>query len=224
MTCFIITHIKCWVTFVCHLFIGLVFLIWLHFTCASALAWPDDSTAAASACNSNNLVLAFSFSLSLSSFCLSKRPVASCSLRLASWAAVLSTDLQSTALTVDYVCWTNPERENWHALVNIRYQGKISIKVIDYQVFPSLLLPMQLKMLELKGGQVTLGANWEKHYVLVYTLHTHAVSFKCRLHMLWTSVYCETYTDGRNWSPVAEPDTNLIFKILWLNPLLVLGS
>ncbi len=93
-----------------------------------------------------------------------------------------------------------------------------------------------LRMLELKGGQVTLGANWEiwqKHYVLVYTLHTHAVSsMQCLLHMLWTSVYYETYTEGRNWSPVAETDTNSIFKILFsrfvtsitLHPLLVLSS
>ncbi len=81
-------------------------------------------------------------------------------------------------------------------------------------------------MLVLKGGQVTLDANWEKwqkHYVLAYTLHTWSV-FHCLLHMLWTSVYFETYTDERNWSLVAETDTNSIFKILWLNPLLVLGS
>ncbi len=41
------------------------------------------------------------------------------------------------------------------------------------------MLIVELRMLELKGGQVTLCASWEKwqkHYVLLYTLHTHAVS------------------------------------------------
>ena len=45
-------------------------------------------------------------------------------------------------------------------------------------------------MLKLKGGQVTLGAKvekWQKHYVLVYTLHTHAmsssVSYTCFDHL-----------------------------------------
>ncbi len=57
----------------------------------------------------------------------------------------------------------------------------------------------------------------------LYFTHSSCV-FQCLLHMLWTSVYYETYTDSRNLSPVAETDTNSIFKILWLNPLLVLGS
>ncbi len=58
---------------------------------------------------------------------------------------------------------------------------------------------------------------------ILYTLMLCCV-FQCLIHMLWTSVYCENYTDGRNLSPEAETDTNSIFKILWLNPLLVLGS
>ncbi len=79
----------------------------------------------------------------------------------------------------------------------------------------------KFRTLEQKGSQVTLGSNWEKWQKLVHTqivTHTHAVS-QCLLHILWTSVYYnETYKDGRNWSPVAETDTNSIFKIL------VLGS
>ena len=61
----------------------------------------------------------------------------------------------------------------------------------------------------------------------IYVLFSPSFSccvFQCLSHMLWISVYYETYTDGRNKSPVAETDTNSIFKILWLNPLLVLGS
>ncbi len=45
---------------------------------------------------------------------------------------------------------------------------------------------IQLRMLELKGGQVTLGAKWQKH-VLVYTLCTHdvssSVSYTCFQHL-----------------------------------------
>ncbi len=53
----------------------------------------------------------------------------------------------------------------------------------------------------------------------LYFTHSYCV-FQCLLHMLWTSVYY----DGRNWSLVVETDTSSIFKILWLNFLLVLGS
>ena len=80
-------------------------------------------------------------------------------------------------------------------------------------------------MLELKGGQVTLGANWEKFkcYVLVYTLHTHAVSssvsYTCFEH-LFTMKLTQMVEIGA----LAETDINSVFKILWLNPLLVLGS
>ncbi len=55
---------------------------------------------------------------------------------------------------------------------------------------------------------------------ILYTLMLYSsVSYTCFEHLFY-----KTYTDGRNWSPVAENDTNSIFKILWLNPLLVVGS
>ncbi len=51
------------------------------------------------------------------------------------------------------------------------------------------LYGFKLRMLELKGGQVTLGTNWEKwqKHVLAYTLHTHAVSLTHTLNisLLW---------------------------------------
>ena len=55
---------------------------------------------------------------------------------------------------------------------------------------------------------------WQKHYVLVYTLHTHTVSSSVSYTCFEKSVYYETYTDSRNLGPVAETDTNSIFKIL----------
>ncbi len=67
-----------------------------------------------------------------------------------------------------------------------------------------------------KRGSSHIGCKmrkWQKHYVLAYTLHNRAVStsvsYTCFEHPLTMKL-----TDGRNWSPVVETDTNSIFKIL----------
>ena len=78
-------------------------------------------------------------------------------------------------------------------------------------------------MLELKGGQVTLGANWENgknimSLCILYTLMlylpvslTHALNicllWNLKIRALWRKL-----------------TLNSIFRILWLNPLLVQGS
>ncbi len=51
-----------------------------------------------------------------------------------------------------------------------------------------------------------------------------AVTLKWLLHMLWISHHYETFTECRNEDSVAEIDTNSIFMIWWLNPLLDLYS
>ncbi len=51
-----------------------------------------------------------------------------------------------------------------------------------------------------------------------------AVTLKWLLHMLWISHHYETFTECRNEDSVAEIDTNSIFMICGLDPLLALYS
>ncbi len=51
-----------------------------------------------------------------------------------------------------------------------------------------------------------------------------AVTLKWLLHMLWISHHYETFTECRNKDSVAEIDTNSIFMIWGLDPLLALYS
>ncbi len=72
-----------------------------------------------------------------------------------------------------------------------------------------------------KSHWVQTEKNGKKHYVLAYILHTHAVSssvsYTCFEHPFIMKLK-QTVEIG---SPV---NWHSIFKILWLNPLLVLGS
>ncbi len=63
-----------------------------------------------------------------------------------------------------------------------------------------------------------------KRYFVYHCWRWLAVTLKWLLHMLWISHHYATFTECRNENSVAEIDTNSIFMIWWLNPLLELYS